>query len=70
MLSWGSKNKYGAPVAIFQTIQKMNGHERNRYDVVRVMAPSVLYNQDGHQAAILSDIKNLFDNLGANFQTN
>ena len=28
------------------------------------------FKQDGHQSTILNDIKNLFDLLGANFQTN
>ena len=28
------------------------------------------FKRDGRQAAILNDIKNLFDFLGANFQTN
>ena len=49
--------------------------ERNPVGV-RVTAPSV-YIQDGHQAAILNDIKNLFDvhnpqtipDLGVKFQT-
>ena len=51
--------------------------ERNPVGVVRVTAPSLFTSQDGRQAAILNDIKNLFDVhnpqtvpvLGLKFQT-
>ena len=72
----GKKSKYGHSVATFETQQEMKGmhvappiqslstkFERNRYDVVWVMAPSVLHPR-------LNDIKHLFDFLHAKFQTN
>ena len=63
MLSWGSKNKYGHHVALFETKQKINGHyvghpklslctkfERNPVGVFTFK-----------MAASLNDIKNLFE---------
>ena len=51
--------------------------ERSPAGVVRVTAPKCVYIQDGRPAAILNDIKNLFDvhnpqtipDLGVKFQT-
>ena len=90
VLSWGAKNKYGCHVAIFETKQKINGQTfwpSQTFSLHQVWKKSswccsnygsmCVYIQDGRQAAILNDIKNLFDvhnpqtipNLGVKFQT-
>ena len=74
MLSRGSKNKYGRHVAIFEIEQKINRHTcwpSQAFSLHQVWkksswccssyGPKCVYTQDGRQAAILNDIKNLFD---------
>ena len=86
----GAKNKYGRHVAIFEIKQKINGHTcwpsqafslhqvwKKSTSCCSSYASKCVYIQDGPQAAILNDIKNLFDvhnpqtipDLGVKFQT-